>query len=210
MILYCVHHAFEYLFKGLGGVDDRVVGGIVFRLIEKSVAYAAVEIGSFGFHSIEERIEAGGGGLFIDIEDEDEVGGPGFSAGDLTDSEDVSGRKTPRGSLIGEGGTEESVGEDESATVEGGNDPFADDLCSARHEEEHFGVNVHLVGGMVLGIEENIADLFADRGSAWLPNFADFEMGMVFRNVLPEAGVLGRFSGAVRPVEDEETAGQCG
>ena len=99
-----------------GGVDAEVALGIGVAGDEVLVALAdlGVEGGAFGFHAVEEWVEAAGGGGLVDIEDE---GGVGFGAlhGDGGGGFDFCDWDAACGALVGVGGGDEAVGDDEVA-----------------------------------------------------------------------------------------------
>jgi hypothetical protein len=77
---------------------------------------------------------------------------------------DLFGIESAAMDLIGDGGIEKAVAEDNLAGGEGGTDDLTDELGAAGVEEEKLGLGGHvLIGFAVL---EGVADFFADGGAA--------------------------------------------
>lgn len=192
----------DLIFVG-AGVDDGVAVRALAGLLEIALAHAGVKLAAFGFHAIEQGVEPRGGGRLVDVEDDDQVGLEP-AGGDLGDGENVGRRQPAGGALIGKGGTDEAVGEDGAAGVDGRSDEALDQLGSAGHVEQHFAAHAHR---LVVMFEEDGADVFADDGAAGLADLARVEPAL--SKFGDQTSELGGLAGAVRPVEDDEDAGEA-
>ncbi len=186
-----------------------MAGGVAAGLVEVAFADASLEIAALALHAVERAGHAAGGGFFIDIEDDDEIG-PDIAAGDAGDGEDFVARHAAGGALVGERAGDEAIGEDEFAGAERGADAHLDELGAAGHVKERFAAErdvfaVGLIGGAV--VEEDVADPLADDGAAGLADFADGDGGVAAG--LDEADELGGLAGAVGAVEDDEASGEA-
>ena len=147
----------------------RLLGG----LGEIALAHLAVEVASFLLHAVQKGIEAAGGDGLVDVEHDGEIR-PVGADGDASDGDDVVSRHATGGALVGEGGADEAVGEDELVPGESGADDLLDELGPAGHVEHHLAGDAHVVVG---GVEEDAADLFADGSAAWFADLADGKAG---------------------------------
>lgn len=157
-----------------GGVYAEVAlgGWIAGDEVVVALADFGVEGGALGFHAVEEGVEAGGGGILVDIEDEGGVGLGGLH-GDFGGFVDLGFGDASCGALVGVGGGDEAVGDDEVALVEGGFDELLAELGAGGHVEEHLAAEGH--GLAVEVVEEGVADFFSDFGASWLADFGDFD-----------------------------------
>lgn len=199
--------------------------GIAPGLVEVPGTHLAVELRPLLLHAVEERVEARLGGALVDVEDDGEVGptggvgggcpslrrlrlgfwgtGGSRAAGGFAHGVDFGFGQAAGGALVGEGGRDEAVGEDEFTAGEGGADGLLDELCAAGHVEEHLAAEGHF---RMDGVEEDVADALADGGAARLADLADGEALRAAE--FDEAAELSGLARAVGPFEDDEAAGE--
>lgn len=165
-----------------------------------------MELSAFGLHAVEERAESLGGGDFVDVKHDDEIGLE-ISRGHARDTGDVGHGEAAGGALVGEGGADVAVGEDEFAAFERGDDAALDEFGAAGHVEEHFAADAHLEALIGTGEEDVLADAFADGRTAGLADFAQGDIESAEEG--GQAAELGAFAAAVGAFEDDELSGSA-
>jgi hypothetical protein len=184
----------------LAGIDDGVSGGVVLGLVEVALADFLVEGRALGFHAIKKRGEAFGGGDFIDVEDEVEIGKE-IASGDAGGGGDVGHGEAAGGALVGKCGVDVAIGENEVASAEGGEDALLDEFGARGHVQEHLAADGHLEALIGLGQNDVLADALADGGAA---GFADLEVfDALLLAEVGEFAELRGLAGAVGAFENE-------
>jgi hypothetical protein len=106
--------------------------------------------------------------------------------------------------LVRERAGDEAVGEDDITLEHRGADALLHQLRAARHIEQHLAAQGHVV----LGVEQDLTDGFADGCAARLADFADGDLVLVQEG--HEVAVLRGLAAAVGTFEGEELAAEVG
>ena len=127
------------------------------------------------------------------------VGGPAGDAGDL------GGREVAAGALVGDGGVDVAVGDDDGAALQRGPDHRVDVLGAVGGVEQRLGAVREPGGG---DVEQDRAQPLADRGGARLAG--DDDLVALGSDPLGERLDLGGLAGAVAALDGDEEAGGGG
>ncbi len=185
----------------LAGVHDQVARRVGGGQGQEAGADALVELGRLGLHPVRRLGEALAGGLRGDVEEHGQVryeavGGPAGDAGDLGGGE-VAAR-----ALVGDGGVDVPVGDDDRAPFEGGADHAVDVLGAVGGEHQRLGAVGEARGGHV---QDDRAQPLADGGGARLASHHD--LVALAADPGGERLDLGRLPGAVAALQGDEEAG---
>src|ERR1035437_671204 len=144
-------------------------------------------------------------GFSVDVHQQGERGLEA-AAGDAFEGEDGIHAEVAAAALVNQRGIRETVGEDDLAAVQRGCDPLVHILRPRGEIEQHFGGGAEFLVG---GIEQDAADLHADRGAAGLGGFQHSPAQAAQAGV--QAVHLGGLAGTIHALEcDESTASRHG
>ena len=180
---------------GLADGDGKV-GGVDAGVEVFGLGFEAVFVGALGEEVALVASAGAGEGDVEGWEEEDGEVGLEVAAEGGVEGEDASGGKLAACSLVGLRRVGEAVAEDNRAGGESGADDFGDGLGSVGEHEGKFGEGVDGAdGGFGAGVEEEVADAFAEGGRAGVAEGYDgLSLG---DEVGGEAAELGGFAGAV-------------
>jgi hypothetical protein len=196
-------HAPEDDVRRRGGVHDLVPIRPPPDLFEVALPHAAVELDAPLLDAVEHRRKAFCGNGLVHVEDHRQIRHQTLG-GDLADGGDGVGSESARGALIGQGRTDEPVGDHGPTRGEGGPDPLPAELGPTGHVEQHLAAEIHLRTGR---IEQHVPNPLADRGATGL---ADRDGDRADRpQPLREKGQLRALAAPIRSVEDEKAASEA-
>jgi hypothetical protein len=126
-------------FHGVGCGEDEEARAVLFGECQESVAHGVMEGDLFAVESVHSpgRVPSGKAFVRINIEQNGEMGCE-VSCRPCADVGDALCAECSRYSLIGEGGVDISVAEDDVASSESGADDFGHVLCAVGGEQEGF------------------------------------------------------------------------
>lgn len=185
-----------------GRIDEQNMVWITLGKLVVAAADAAMELGAFLLHAVEQGIQSFRSSGLIDVEDDIEIGQtvPGGHGSDL---HDLLQGKSARRALISAGGGDKAIREHQITAGKCWCHKLFNQLRATRHIQHHLAPHGHVGIGWV---EQHLPNLLADRCAAGFANLDHTKTSSPGEGCKP--GHLSRLAGPVGALERDKFPSQ--